>query len=221
MGAETYGMIATAGYALALALAAAAIVMFFVLHIREVRDELTGKSARRAIEEMREGRRGTIRVAGAAAVGASGAGTAVPGEGSGSLHVREVAARGEKTGATGRRRSGRTGSTVASRPHAGTTASVGAPAPAAAASEAGTTLLAGDAPAGDTAAADAPEGGSEAGTTLLSKGAGAHEDPAAASAPGDSEAGTTLLSGDAPAGTASVADAPGDGSEAGTTLLSE
>lgn len=195
MGAETYGMIATAGYALALALAAAAIVMFFVLHIREVRDELTGKSARRAIEEMREGRRGTIRVAGAAAVGASGAGTAVPGEGSGSLHVREVAARGEKTGATGRRRSGRTGSTVASRPHAGTTASVGAPAPAAAASEAG--------------------------TTLLSKGAGAHEDPAAASAPGDSEAGTTLLSGDAPAGTASVADAPGDGSEAGTTLLSE
>ena len=131
MGAETYGMIATAGYALALALAAAAIVMFFVLHIREVRDELTGKSARRAIEEMREGRRGTIRVAGAAAVGASGAGTAVPGEGSGSLHVREVAARGEKTGATGRRRSGRTGSTVASRPHAGTTASVGAPAPGA------------------------------------------------------------------------------------------
>ena len=172
MSAQTFAAIEAGGYALAAILLMATAIYFFTRHVLAVRDELTGRAARRAIEELRSG--GISRpVADMARGGGRGASE------SGSLHVRFAGRTSSRRATTGPRRTG-----GMAAPRATGSVAPGGPAPATTApSEAGTTLLAADAPSesGTTLlAADAAP--SEAGTTLLS-----------ADAP--SEAGTTLLTG--------------------------
>lgn len=50
---QTFNIVAVVGFSLAAVLAAGAVVMFFALHVKEVRDELTGKTAARSIAEIR------------------------------------------------------------------------------------------------------------------------------------------------------------------------
>lgn len=174
MSAQTFAAIEAGGYALAAILLMATAIYFFTRHVLAVRDELTGRAARRAIEELRSG--GISRpVADMARGGGRGASE------SGSLHVRFAGRTSSRRATTGPRR---TGGMAAPRETGSVAPGGPAPAPATTApSEAGTTLLAADAPSesGTTLlAADAAP--SEAGTTLLS-----------ADAP--SEAGTTLLTG--------------------------
>lgn len=160
MSAQTFAAIEAGGYALAAILLMATAIYFFTRHVLAVRDELTGRAARRAIEELRSG--GISRpVADMARGGGRGASE------SGSLHVRFAGRTSSRGATTGPRRTGgmaahrATGSVAPSGPAPATTAP----------SEAGTTLLAADAPSesGTTLlAADAAP--SEAGTTLLSGG---------------------------------------------------
>lgn len=120
MSEQAFGMVEMAGYALAVVLVVAAIVYFVTHHIREVRGELTGATARAAIQEMRE--KGVSHLAAAA--------LATPGEGSpgsteapsGTLHVRFFGRR--TTGMAGTAGKGGTGVQALDAP-----------------SEAGTTLL--------------------------------------------------------------------------------
>lgn len=110
MSVDTFNAIAVAGYALAIVFALAAVVVYFTKHVHEVHDELTGRTARAAIEQLRAG--GVHRSAGALAVAGSGGPTA--GEvGSGSLHVRKVEARRHHTSEVARRHTGVTGGHVA------------------------------------------------------------------------------------------------------------
>lgn len=55
MSAEAFGMMAIICYSLAAVLVVIAIILYFVQHIRSVRDDLTGRTAQRAIAELREG----------------------------------------------------------------------------------------------------------------------------------------------------------------------
>lgn len=178
MSAQTFEAIEVGGYALAAVLLMATVIYFFTRHVLAVRDELTGRAARRAIEELRSG--GISRPVADMARG-GGRGPSDGASESGSLHVRFAGRTSSRGATTGPRRTGgmaahrATGSVAPSGPAPATTAP----------SEAGTTLLAADAPSesGTTLlAADAAP--SEAGTTLLSS---------ADDAP--SESGTTLLSG--------------------------
>ncbi len=174
MSAQAFGLIEVVGYALAAVFAVAAGAYYATHHVREVRGELTGATARAAIQEMRE--RGVSRLAGGA--------LATPGDGaapsevpSGSLHVRFFG-----TGGTGVTRKavvaeGAAGQTQRTSSESGTTLLSDAAAPP---SESGTTLL-----------SDAAAPPSEYGTTLLSDAAGG--------AP-DSESMTTLLGGERPDG---------------------
>ncbi len=181
MDANAFGALEIAGYAIAIVCAIAAAVVFFTQHIREVRDEMTGRAAARAIEELRAGRTGAARVPSAGKRG--GADRGVPGarrsvgsaRTSGSLHVRMMA---DDAAETERMEESELGTTLlragdpTQRP-----AATGADA-AAEESEAGTTLLDGgkfadepdDEPseAGTTLLGDDER--SEAGTTLLTKG---------------------------------------------------
>lgn len=50
---QTYTIIAIVGFALAAVCAVAAVAMFFALHIKQVHDDLTGKTAARSIAEIR------------------------------------------------------------------------------------------------------------------------------------------------------------------------
>ena len=50
---QTFDIVAVVGFSLAAVLAACAVVMFFALRIKDVRDELTGKTAARSIAEIR------------------------------------------------------------------------------------------------------------------------------------------------------------------------
>lgn len=50
---QTYTFISIIGFSLAVVLALVALIMFFALHIKQVRDDLTGKTAARAIAETR------------------------------------------------------------------------------------------------------------------------------------------------------------------------
>lgn len=50
---QTYTIIAIVGFALAAVLAITAIIMFFALHIKQVHDDLTGKTAARSIVAIR------------------------------------------------------------------------------------------------------------------------------------------------------------------------
>ncbi len=51
---ELLQLVSDVALALCLVLALAAVVLFFTLHIREVRDELTGRTAERAIAQIRQ-----------------------------------------------------------------------------------------------------------------------------------------------------------------------
>lgn len=168
MSVQAFGMVEMVGYAVAVVLAIAAVAYFVTHHVREVRGELTGATARAAIQEMRE--EGVSRFAAGALATPSWRGGALgfaeaP---SGSLHVRFF----------GRRTTGMTGAQAEEPP-----------------SESDTTLLE-DVPempkgqartrATETVPAQAPKAPSESDTTLLSQAAGA---------PG-SESMTTLLGGE-------------------------
>ena len=61
---QTFSIVAVAGFSLAAVLAAGAVVMFFALHVKEVRDELTGKTAARSIAEIRSRAKTRKRCAG-------------------------------------------------------------------------------------------------------------------------------------------------------------
>ena len=159
MSAEMFGALEAGGYALAALCAIAAIVVFFTQDIRAVRDEMTGRAAERAIEEMRAGKSGTFR---AVSGGRSGKGAKAQARGlssartSGSLHVR-FAANGE-----GETDEGTDATAPVAESEQGTTLLSASPADASSpSSEAGTTFLEAD------ISVSAP---SEAGTTLLGKG---------------------------------------------------
>lgn len=64
MNTWSWRMLALVLLAVALVLAVAAIVLYKVLHIRQVRDALTGRSAATEIERMRTARAGTWAMAG-------------------------------------------------------------------------------------------------------------------------------------------------------------
>ncbi|KJY52307.1 hypothetical protein [Bifidobacterium mellis] len=64
MSTWTWRMLALVFLAVALVLVVAAIVLYRVLHIRQVRDALTGRSAATEIEQMRTARAGTWAMAG-------------------------------------------------------------------------------------------------------------------------------------------------------------
>ena len=141
MAPEAFGVIAVIGFGFDAVLAIAAAVYGVTHHVRDVRDELTGRAAQRAIDAMREGR-GSVPVL-AVRQGVRGDVQ------SGSLRLREVNSRDRKPFA------------------ASSTLSVASDASScgeeALESEAGTTSL--DSVASSGAALD-----SEAGTTLLSQG---------------------------------------------------
>lgn len=85
MNADLFGVIAVVGFGLAVVFAVAAAAYGVTHHVREVRDELTGRAAARAIEELRSGHRAM-----GAPVSAAPGGRA-PGVQSGSLQVRHGA----------------------------------------------------------------------------------------------------------------------------------
>lgn len=162
MSAQTFAAIEAGGYALAAILLMATAIYFFTRHVLAVRDELTGRAARRAIEELRSG--GISRpVADMARGGGRGASE------SGSLHVRFAGRTSSRRATTGPRR---TGGMAAFQTTGSLTPTGSTLATAAAPSEAGTTLLSVDAPseAGTTLLSSADDAPSESGTTLLSGG---------------------------------------------------
>ena len=167
MTANVLGTVSTVLLALAALLVVAAMLMFFLLDIRAVRDELIGRTAERAIATMRSEswalRRNRERSA--RALTADGP-DAPEGEESGSLHLRKVVPRDVRV-------EDETGTTLLSDAGTGSNAD-----------ETGTTLLAN----GDETNSD------EAGTTLLAdEGANADEAGTSLLAEGGDEAGTTLL----------------------------
>lgn len=219
MDAEAFGVVAVVGYVFAAIFAVIAVILFFTLRIRSVRDDLTGRTAERAIADLREGRGSRSRFFGGEERGSaarSGAKSRVSVKGdSGSLKLRRHSSGEEPSDATGA-----TGAVV--EDFALTTAIGGEAAPGA---EGSTTLLGDEAaggasadsprtvPAGDAPActprAAAPDedasattmlGGADtaatdegaSATTLLGPSA-ADDDPAAAQG-ADGESSTTLLS---------------------------
>ena len=169
MTANLLGTISTVLLVLAVLLVIAAALMFFAFDIRAVRDELTGRTAERAIATMRAEswalRRSRERSA--RALTADGP-NAPEGEGSGSLRLRKVRSQRTQGVPTG----DETDTTLLS--DAGTSSD---------ADEAGTTLL-------STSASDADE----TGTTLLADdGSAAGADEAGTSLLADDESMTTLL----------------------------
>lgn len=196
MAPETFGVIAVIGFGFAVVFAIAAAVYGVKRHVRSVHDELTGRSAQRAIDAMREG---------CDSVPALAVQQGVRGDvQSGSLRLREVNSRDRKPFAASSTLSVASDATlqgeVTLESEAGTTlldavaSSGGTPD-----SEAGTTLLSSGVPSASFSIA------AESETTLL-----AQDAPCAAPADG-SESETTLLGTGAP----SVA-----ASESETTLLS-
>lgn len=138
MNADLFGVIAVVGFGLAVVFAVAAAAYGVTHHVREVRDELTGRAAARAIEELRSGHRAM-----GAPVSAAPGGRA-PGVQSGSLQVRH--------GATSIPLTAEAPTAVRE-----SKAALGDDGAEGDSSEAGTTLL----------GAIAKEGASELGTTLL------------------------------------------------------
>ncbi len=169
---------------LAVLLVIAAALMFFAFDIRAVRDELTGRTAERAIATMRAESWALRRSRERSARALTEDGPNAPeGEGSGSLHVRKVRSQWAPTG-------DEAGTTLLSDAGTGSDSD-----------ETDTTLLSADASdadeTGTTLLANEGTGADETGTTLLSADAPASAD----------EAGTTLLSGDE-AGTTLLPDQP-------------
>lgn len=206
MNVGIWSALEASGYALAMVFAIAAAVVFFTKHVREVRDEMTGRTAKRAIEEMRSGGGGIFRAV--ASMRFADGGHAERGDESGRFPGRAERVRRTRARTSGSLRVRFSKDSVDAEKTArveGRMRDV--------ASEAGTTLLAADA-AEERARKDA----SEAGTTLLAhdvgeQGAleqGALEQGAAEQrAAAGTEDGTTLFSPQAAA----------SDSEAGTTLL--
>ncbi|WP_448983105.1 hypothetical protein [Olsenella uli] len=95
------GVASTAGFVLAGLLVLVAVILFFVLHIPSVRNELTGRTAAAAIAQMRSMTWATRRHRETVARRLTADGTDAPeGEGSGSLHLRVMTpqlGRGEAT----------------------------------------------------------------------------------------------------------------------------
>ena len=56
MTADAYGMMALISYSLAGVCAVLTVIFFFVKHIRQVGDDLTGRTAERAIADLRQGK---------------------------------------------------------------------------------------------------------------------------------------------------------------------
>lgn len=138
MNADLFGVIAVVGFGLAVVFAVAAAAYGVTHHVREVRDELTGRAAARAIEELRSGHRAMGAPVSAAP------GCRAPGVQSGSLQVRH--------GATSIPLTAEAPTAVRE-----SKAALGDDGAEGDSSEAGTTLL----------GAIAKEGASELGTTLL------------------------------------------------------
>ncbi|MGI6217061.1 MAG: hypothetical protein ACOYIK_05565 [Coriobacteriales bacterium] len=93
MSSDIFGTISVAFLALAIGLAAVAVVLFFVFHIRQVRDDLTGQTAQRAIADLRSGNTVRSRFFGGEShiSGKSRSREAAAfDQGSGSLHIRNV-----------------------------------------------------------------------------------------------------------------------------------
>lgn len=101
MGANTWGVLAVVGYATAAVLAAIAVILFFTLHIRSVRDDLTGRTAQRAIASLRDGKASRSRFFGgeergsAARQGARVRAAAQGASDSGSLKLRRYSSNDE------------------------------------------------------------------------------------------------------------------------------
>lgn len=170
MSADTLGTIAVAGYALAVVFAIAAVVFYFTRHVRDVRDELTGKAEREAIAQIRAGEGGRV-MSGAMAVAAGGQRMEPAGAGSGSLHVRLMghkATTGVQAPAVPAESEAGTTLIGTDDSEAGTTliGSVSRPATTGAIHEVETTLLGMGNPSGDVL----PNESSEMGTTLLGSG---------------------------------------------------
>lgn len=55
MSTEAFGMLAVIAYSLAAVFAVVAVIVFFTQHIRQVHDDLTGRTAQRAIADLRSG----------------------------------------------------------------------------------------------------------------------------------------------------------------------
>ncbi len=187
MTANLLGTISTVLLVLAVLLVIAAALMFFAFDIRAVRDELTGRTAERAIATMRAESWALRRSRERSARALTADGPDAPeGEGSGSLHLRKVRSQRSQDTSAG----DEAGTTLLS--DAGTGSDF---------DETDTTLLSADASdadeTGTTLLANEGTGADEAGTTLLSADAPASAD----------EAGTTLLSGDE-AGTTLLSDQP-------------
>ncbi|WP_314946039.1 hypothetical protein [Olsenella uli] len=95
------GVASTAGFVLAGLLVLVAVILFFVLHIPSVRNELTGRTAAAAIAQMRSMTWATRRHRETVARRLTADGTDAPeGEGGGSLHLRVMTpqlGRGEAT----------------------------------------------------------------------------------------------------------------------------
>ena len=172
MTANLLGTISTVLLVLAVLLVIAAALMFFAFDIRAVRDELTGRTAERAIATMRAESWALRRSRERSARALTEDGPNAPeGEGSGSLHVRKVRSQGAPTG-------DEAGTTLLSDagtgPDSDETGTTLLSADASDADETGTTLL----PTDDATSADEGTGADEAGTSLLA----------------DDESMTTLLS---------------------------
>lgn len=176
MTANLLGTISTVLLVLAVLLVIAAALMFFAFDIRAVRDELTGRTAERAIATMRAESWALRRSRERSARALTADGPDAPeGEGSGSLHLRKVRSQRSQDTSAG----DEAGTTLLSDAGTGSDSD-----------ETDTTLLSADASDADetgaTLLANEGTGADEAGTTLLSADAPASAD----------EAGTTLLSGD-------------------------
>lgn len=90
--ANTLGVISTVGFVGCVLLVVAAGVLFFVLDIRAVRDEMLGRTAEHTIAEMRQTTWATRRSRERSARRLTLTDADSPaGEGSGSLHIRTVA----------------------------------------------------------------------------------------------------------------------------------
>lgn len=178
MSAQTFAAIEVGGYALAAVLLMATVIYFFTRHVLAVRDEITGRAARRAIEELRSG--GISRPVADMARG-GGRGPSDGASESGSLHVRFAGRTSSRMATTGARRTRGLKNSPATGAVAqtGTTTSATTVAP----SESGTTLLT-EVPSESGTTLLSSEAPSESGTTLLSP-----KDEA------PSESGTTLLGG--------------------------
>lgn len=184
MTANLLGTISTVLLVLAVLLVIAAALMLFAFDIRAVRDELTGRTAERAIATMRAESWALRRSRERSARALTADGPDAPeGEGSGSLHLRKVRSQRSQDTSAG----DEAGTTLLSDAGTGSDSD-----------ETDTTLLSADASdadeTGTTLLANEGTGADETGTTLLSADAPASADEAGTSLLADDESMTTLLS---------------------------